>query len=256
MTGIRRLSGVPELLDVSGNDAYVHADADPDRIHSAWAHGEGAYGWLIPSRRVAGRLHLTTYGAAGAAADLLVQLREHVGLGVGAVTLPRDADRSLPPPYSVRPRNDWEWLATSSPPPVQPHESEVRWLDDVPAEELRAFLRRWSPRHDVEPGDHVVRRWCGVRNEAGAIIAVAAHLEYVPRVPHLASIATSGDFRGQGYGAAVTAWITRALLAEGTGWVTLGMYSDNDIARRMYYRLGYRCEHFFTSGGLMVRGNS
>jgi predicted GNAT family acetyltransferase len=49
----------------------------------------------------------------------------------------------------------------------------------------------------------------------------------------------------------VTAWLTRQLLAEGTGWVTLGMYSDNDVARRMYLRLGYQCDHRFTSGRLI-----
>jgi predicted GNAT family acetyltransferase len=75
-------------------------------------------------------------------------------------------------------------------------------------------------------------------------------------VPHLASIATSGERRGRGYGAAVTAWLTRALLREGTGWVTLGMYSDNDVARRIYRRLGYRCDHRFTSGALVVAADA
>jgi predicted GNAT family acetyltransferase len=31
------------------------------------------------------------------------------------------------------------------------------------------------------------------------------------------------------------------------------MYSDNDVARRLYLRLGYRCDHRFTSGALVRR---
>ena len=50
---------------------------------------------------------------------------------------------------------------------------------------------------------------------------------------------------------AVTAWITRELLATGSDWVTLGMYSDNEVARRLYHRLGFRCDHYFTSGPLV-----
>ena len=41
--------------------------------------------------------------------------------------------------------------------------------------------------------------------------------------------------------------------AEGTGWVTLGMYSDNDAARRLYRRLGFANDHHFTSGRLLPR---
>jgi predicted GNAT family acetyltransferase len=66
-------------------------------------------------------------------------------------------------------------------------------------------------------------------------------------VPHLASIATAAAVRGQGLGAAVTAWLTRALLAQ-HGRVTLGMYADNEVARRMYRALGYRDTHLFSSG--------
>ncbi len=113
-------------------------------------------------------------------------------------------------------------------------------------------------------------RWCGVRDghggsdgsddvrpwrsegglRTGRLLACAAHTEHAPDVPHLASIATQPDARGHGFGAAVTAWLTRTLLAEGHEVVTLGMYADNDVARRLYHRLGYRSDHAFTSGRL------
>ena len=250
---IRQLSGVDELVEVSGRDPYVRAETNPARIHSTWAHDDGAVAWAVPSRHVPGRTHVTTVGKSEPATDLLRHLVDDRGLDVGSVTLPRDADRHLPAGWLLRPRNDWEWFVTDEPPPQQPGEEKAAWLDGYPDEPLVEFLRRWSPRHDAEPGQRGVLRWAGILGDDGSLRATAAHVEHVPGVPHLASIVSSGEHRGQGLGAAVTAWITRTLLAEGTGWVTLGMYSDNDVARRMYHRLGYRCDHFFTSGGLIRR---
>jgi predicted GNAT family acetyltransferase len=81
-------------------------------------------------------------------------------------------------------------------------------------------------------------------------VAVAAHTEVWGDVPFLASVATRSDHRGRGLGGAVTAWVTRRLLEEGSPRVTLGMYSDNEVARRVYLRLGYAVVHRFTSGRL------
>jgi predicted GNAT family acetyltransferase len=67
-------------------------------------------------------------------------------------------------------------------------------------------------------------------------------------------VATAGDTRGRGLGTAVTAWLTRRLLEEGTGWVTLAMYSDNPAARRLYQRLGFVRAHELTSGLLVPAG--
>ncbi len=61
----------------------------------------------------------------------------------------------------------------------------------------------------------------------------------MPGVPHLASIATRPDVRGRGYGEAVTSSLTRAALLGGRPVVTLGMYADNAVARRLYQRLGF-----------------
>ena len=250
-TAVRQLSGVDELVAVSGDDAFARAETDPQRVHSAWAHSDGAVGWVVPSRRTPGRTHLTALGSGEAAADLLRFLVDDRLLDLGSVTLPRDGDRHLPAGFLLRPRNDWEWFLTEQAPPPQSGEDRVGWLDGIDDETLVEFLRRWSPRHDVEPGQRGVLRWAGIRDDGGNLLATAAHIEHVPGVPHLASIVSHGERRGQGLGAAVTAWITRALLESGTGWVTLGMYSDNAVARRIYLRLGFRCDHFFTSGGLI-----
>ena len=48
---------------------------------------------------------------------------------------------------------------------------------------------------------------------------------------------------------AVTAELTRGAIAE-HGWCTLGMYSDNPIARDLYTDLGYTIAAEWTSGAL------
>ena len=249
---IHRLSGVDELIAVSGEDAYVRAMADPARAAGGWHHEGGAVGWLMPSRHAPGRAALATVGAAQPAADLLRMVATDDGVVIGGVTLPRGGTAHLPSAWSIHPANDWEWFFTESEPPEQEHEAKVRWLDDsLDGAEILALLERWSPRHDAEPGQAHVRQWCGIRDGDARLVSIAAHTEYRPGVPFLASVATDASVRGRGYGAAVTAWITRELLAAGTGWVTLGMYSDNEVARRLYHRLGFACDHFFTSGPLV-----
>ncbi|HEX7188746.1 MAG TPA: GNAT family N-acetyltransferase [Actinomycetes bacterium] len=250
---VRRLAGVAELLTLADNDPYVAAEADPERVTATFAAEDGAVGWVLPSRRVAGRGHLVALGPHQAAVDLLVAALEGGAVDIGSVSLPRDADRLLPPPYSLDPRNDWEWYSTTHPPPVQAREPDVRPLADGDLGEVAALLAGWSPRADVAPGDPGVLGWCGVRDHAGSLVAAAAHTERRPGVPHLASIVTHGDHRGNGLGAAVTAWLTRRLLDAGSDVVTLGMYSDNDDARRVYRRLGFACAHELTSGRLVER---
>jgi GNAT superfamily N-acetyltransferase len=228
------------------DDEFLRAEADPQHVASCWALGE-AFGWVTDSRRVPGRAHLVALGSGRDAARLVPTLADDHG--IASVTLPRDADRHLPS-HRLDPRNDWEWFVTRTPPPPQPGEEAVAWLDPTADAELLELLRTWSPRHDVEPGEPSVRRWAGLRDERGTLVAAAAYTERRTGVPHLASVVTHGEQRGRGLGAAVCAWVTRSLLAEGTGRVTLGMYSDNDVGRRLYRRLGYANDHHFTSGRL------
>ena len=56
--------------------------------------------------------------------------------------------------------------------------------------------------------------------------------------PTLAGIAVAPTGAAQGWGAAVTAHLTRLAVDE-VGACALGMFADNDVARRLYHRLGY-----------------
>ena len=248
----RRLASAAELHQLAGSDPYA-LQVD-DSVAAIWAGDSGAVGWLVPSPRYPGSGHLVCLGEPAAAVDLLADVVAETDaagdLTVGSASLPRTAVPALPPHLRIDPANEWEWFATTTPPPVQPGEAEVRWLGEPDHDDIVRLLRTHSGRHDAEPGQEHAKRWCGIRDDAGDLVAVAAHTEFWSSVPFLASVATRSDQRGRGLGGAVTGWITRRLLEEGRPRVTLGMYSDNDVARRVYLRLGFEVVHRFTSGRL------
>jgi len=101
-----------------------------------------------------------------------------------------------------------------------------------------------SPRAHARPGDDGVRGWAGVRRD-DRLVAAGALCASPSGTPHLRAIVSHLEHRGAGHGAAVTAYLTEAGLRESP--VSLGMYSDNDVARRMYHRLGYTTSHRWVS---------
>lgn len=237
----------------AGADAYLRLQSRRGVEQRCWDRDGVAalqqVGWR-------GAVVLTAVGRPEAAAALLVDV---VGAGHDLpqrVTLPRGTVEVLvrtAPAVAARLRGgaDWEWMWTDTAPDLQPGEGRVVRLDACDHPAVAALLAVASPRSSAAAGDPRVERWVGVRDEVGglrgALVAAAANEPVAPPVPHLASIATHPGRRGEGLGAAVTSALTRALLAEGSQAVTLGMYSDNAVARRMYARLGFRCDHLFSS---------
>lgn len=135
---------------------------------------------------------------------------------------------------------DWEWMWSESVPEPLPGEAALVLLDDAAdAEELRAFSHEHNPRVWTRIGEGVMSRWVGVRDAEGRLLAIGGAETERSGVPHLAGILTATHARGQGLGEVVSAGLTRWALEE-HGVCTLGMFSDNDVARRLYRRLGYR----------------
>jgi Acetyltransferase (GNAT) family len=56
---------------------------------------------------------------------------------------------------------------------------------------------------------------------------------------YLSSIGTAGWARGRGLGRAVTAAACVDALAAGSQWTYLGVFNDNDVARRVYLDVGF-----------------
>jgi RimJ/RimL family protein N-acetyltransferase len=135
---------------------------------------------------------------------------------------------------------DWEWMWTTRRPPADPREDLLVELDDrADAEELLAFSHAHNPRVWTSIGEGGVVRWLGVRDARGELVAVGGAEQEHSGVAHLTGILTATSARGQGWGLVVSSALTRWAV-DRDGVCTLGMFSDNAVARRLYRRLGYR----------------
>lgn len=127
----------------------------------------------------------------------------------------------------------WGFRATQIAPEVR---EPAAWLPPSADDEVRDFLAESFPDASLPVGHRDVRRWAGVRRDR-RLVAVAADATGAEEVGFVASIASRPDVRGTGAGAAVTAWITRALLDEHR-YAGLWHMGDNPAAA-LYERLGY-----------------
>ncbi|MFP5333910.1 MAG: GNAT family N-acetyltransferase [Actinomycetes bacterium] len=232
------------------DDAFLRWNVRPGTLVASWT-SRSATGLLQVGR--AGVPTLTVVGRPDDAAPLVLDVLARHG-EVSRVTLPLGTLPRLPGELPGARRlgdgADWDWCWTTEPPPAQPGEEAVRRLTDDDLPEVARLLEAASPRTSARPGDPHVRGWWGLR-DGGSLVACAASTELVDGVPHLAGVAVRPRHRGAGLGGAVTAAVTRAVLIAGAKVCTLGMYADNEPARRVYARLGYRCEHRFSSRALV-----
>lgn len=142
--------------------------------------------------------------------------------------------------------SEWDLMATRTPPVL---ESEPRVIPIDAPDEVQAFLDRVSPAHSVRADYKLVELWAGVRDESsGSLLAIGAFSRRISGVAYLASIATNPAARGQGFGAAITALLTRRAFELGEPLCTLAHYHSNVSARRIYLRVGYHTTHQFSSG--------
>lgn len=228
-------------------DPFERWNVDPAGVAARWDRPH-ATALLHVGRQ--GALTLTVLAAPEDAAPLVTAAVTERGPQIARLTLPRGTLPLLPDDVARRVGDgaDWDWMWTPDPPPPVPGEDRAEVLDDDAS--IVALLRAASPRPSAQPGDPGVTGWLGIRCDA-VLVACGAATTHVPGVPHLASIATAPSRRGEGLGAAVTAALTRRSLGAGAEVCTLGMYAKNAVARRMYRRLGYHCEHQFSSRALL-----
>lgn len=121
---------------------------------------------------------------------------------------------------------------------------DVGELDELYAEDRPAFFLPSQLHSGV---------YHGVRDN-GRLVAVAG-THVVSRqaaVAALGNVYTRPDYRGRGYGAAVTSAVTAELFARGITTIVLNIVASNDAARRVYERLGFR-EYCVYYEGLATR---
>jgi ribosomal protein S18 acetylase RimI-like enzyme len=148
-------------------------------------------------------------------------------------------------------RTGWEWLVADAAPPAVAAESAVRELDPArDAGVIRACLAESNPSTDADPA-RPGERWWGI-GEGEHLVGVIGATPRAGRTGgrgsfHLHGLGVRPGERSRGLGAGLTAAALRALLGSGADWVSLGMWDDNDGARRIYHRLGLRTVHRLTT---------
>ncbi|WP_424533072.1 GNAT family N-acetyltransferase [Sphaerisporangium viridialbum] len=131
----------------------------------------------------------------------------------------------------------FDWMDTGGPPPVDP--GKASWLAEEESPEVAALLADANPGSYAAPGVPGVRRWAGVRTDAGALASVGADAWTAPGAGFIAGVATAVRERGRGHAESVCRFLLGTLLAE-HGRVALIVDSWNHTAIGVYERLGMR----------------
>ena len=152
-------------------------------------------------------------------------------------------------------RSWWDWMWTGHPLGVADTSRAERLPHGPPMDaEVGEFLSRGHPTASTTPGEPRLIGWWGVRDR-GRLVAVVGALVRAPGMaPHLVSLGVDPELRGQGLAGIVMAAAVRDCLdvtpAVGLPMVSLGLYAHNDVARRVYGRLGFELRHEFASWAL------
>jgi GNAT superfamily N-acetyltransferase len=242
---VRVIDRHADLLEATGGDAFVRYDLPDPLEFPAYLLGEAVATLRHTHTRRLGLLVMGPPADAGALAEELVA-GGLVPPQLAHLTVSRGSMEAVARHVPVGPGNDWEWMYAASPPPEVPGEERLVPLEESHREELDAFLAQHNARTDARPFLTPGQHWVGVRADDGALVACGVREPGVSGHPALAGITVRPDQRGTGLGLAVTAHLTRAAVEE-HGVCVLGLYSDNDVARRLYHGLGYTGDHLWSS---------
>lgn len=260
--GLRALRTRAQILEVVGDDPFVRYDV-VERPERAWALGDAVAVTRIGHRGQVGLSAWVRPGddyRAGALLDPDREARLDELLGAllggagpegsprpGRISVPLGSQHVLQRHARLDGGGDWEWMVTTrEPPPYRPEEALVQLDDAADAGEIAALAGAENPLFEGEPGTGRSELWLGVREAAGRIVACGARHRTPAGAPHLSGILVARAARGRGYGRAITGALTRASIRS-EGVCTLGMYADNDAARRLYHSLGYTTAHAWAS---------
>jgi ribosomal protein S18 acetylase RimI-like enzyme len=245
VTAVLTGHGLAELLRVTRDHPFVRWEVT-EELADTWWSTSGAV--AFQRTRKALRRTVNLLGDDQGVARLLDRLPEIAdevdpGRKAFSVSVPQHLESLLRDRYRVLDGGDWDWFHTTTAPADDPSHDLVRPIDDVArAGEVRAFLAAHSPTADTDPGGG--ERWFAVEEpggpggRGGTLVALAAWGTTRAGAPHLSSVAVDAGLRGRGLGRTIVGALTRLAVAE-AGLCTLGMYSHNEVARRLYLSLGY-----------------
>ena len=248
---VRRLATVEEVAASAGGHPVVALDIGAGFVAPAYAAGALPEGAVAVHRRSDhGVPGTAVLGSRDGLATLLddPDVRAWVTGGDNRhVSVPRGMVDLVVDGLDVGDRGgEWDWLWTRTAPPPVPGEDRVTDLNRRDREETEAFLEAHSPRTHGQPFARPGQRWVAIRDDDGRLVAVGGREPSQAGTPTLAGIAVDTARRGEGWGAAVTARLTREAV-EQVGACALGMFADNEVARALYHRLGFTTGMEWTS---------
>lgn len=251
MTAVRALRDAADLCEATSGHPVAVLDVGAGFVggYAAGSPGEGAV--AFDRRSDHGIPGSAVLGTEDGLATLLGDPRARAwvsGHGKAHLSVPRGTIHIVADRLDLGSRGgEWDWLWTRAVPAVQPLEDAVRPLEPSARSEVTRLLERHSPRTHGQAFARPGQLWVGVRGPGGALVAVGCSEPSQGGTPSLAGIAVRADRRGEGWGAAVTAHLTRRAVLGSSGACTLGMFADNDVARRLYHRLGFTTGAQWTS---------
>ncbi|HEX6685961.1 MAG TPA: GNAT family N-acetyltransferase [Candidatus Limnocylindrales bacterium] len=215
-------TGRAALMTATGGHPYArYTGGDDTRGYQrdstvVWAVGPAAWGIGDP-------LHAAKVGTGIA--------------GLNRIDLPRvdeDATAHLLP---VARQRDWQFRWTFSAPPQRTGETRVVPLGPTHHDGISRVLDDVLSYTGNRPGDPRLRAWYGIFD--GEHLAAVGGDRSRHGVGYLAPIAVAARHQGRGYGAALTAALTRALLSE-FGVCALGIVEHNLKAKDFFNLMGYQ----------------
>lgn len=231
--------------------AFARHQVDPAQVTRAWLRGgavvlDGVRG--RPGEEDEGPV----YTALGRPEDLEPLMAGVARLAARPARLRVERPAAVPPSWEWSDPHDWHWMLTGQVPPAD-ERWQVEELDvEREAEAVDALLDVANPDSHARPGAPGVVTWLGVRDsdDRDRLLGVGALQRMHDGTLHLRGVAVRPDARGAGVGAALSAALTTRAVTRGSGVATLGVYTDNEVALRLYERLGYTVAHTFRSGVL------
>jgi GNAT superfamily N-acetyltransferase len=234
---VQRLTRPEDLVDAAGGDPIVRhllPHVVPDgpllaldgAVLFVYDYWDGTGGQVVGPAAASARL-------LGAAAPTLP---------TSYVAVPDDAVPLLDVGFTADTPWRFRWTTTRPPRPTV----AGSWLPPSADGEVEALLASSFPDASARPGNRHARRWAGIRDEAGVLIACAADCTET-EVGFMASVASDVRVRRSGLGLAMTTWMTNALLDE-HDIVALWQYSENAAATALYDKLGFHDDHRYVAG--------
>ena len=112
-------------------------------------------------------------------------------------------------------------------------------------EEIEKFLRDHAPDSSVFPGNNEIVEWARV-DESDRLAGVAAICRWESGEYVVASVATHSELRGRGIGTRVMAQVVDIAKRKGISRLCLGVLSQNESAKALYKKAGWKPLFEFT----------